>query len=163
MRRLRLAAVPLALFACACQSSTIALTDAHRTSIEDALRSTYVEVAASVAALDADRFLSFFTDTEEFAFAEFGKITRSRSAFADTTRAHWAALAEVEAFAWGDLHIQVLAPTAAVVTTTFDFTASDTSGNRFVTRPTWTAVWVEEDGEWKMVNVAETFPLRETK
>lgn len=163
MQCLRLAAVPLALFACSCQSSTIELTDAHRASVENALRSIHTEVAASITQLDADHFLSFFADTEEFAFAEFGKITRSRSAFADTTRAHWAALAEVELFEWGDLHIQVLAPTAAVVTTTFDFAASDTSGNRFVTRPTWTAVWVEEDGEWKMVNVAETFPLRETK
>ncbi len=134
----------------------------HAVAIEDALRSAYAELATSVSELDADRFLGFFANTEAFAFAELGKIVRSWPAFADTTRAHWAALAHVEVFEWGDLRIHVLAPSAAVVTTTFDFAATDTAGNRFVTTPTWTAVWVQVDGQWEMVNVAETFPRNES-
>lgn len=162
MRRLPLFLTSVVFLATACQPTTNELTDADRARIEDALRAAYAEAAAAVNELDVERFLSFFAPSEDFAFAELGKIERSWSAFGDTTRAHWAALASVDEFAWGELRIQVLAKDAAVVTTSFAFSATDTAGNQFASAPTWTAVWLERDGLWKMVNVSETFPPPES-
>ncbi len=68
--------------------------------------------------------------------------------------------ARVESFEWGDLHIQALAPHVAVVTTTFDFAATDTTGAPIAVNGTSSTVWLQADGEWKIVNTAETFPAR---
>ncbi len=65
-------------------------------------------------------------------------------------------------FAWGDLTVDVLAPTVALVTTTFDFSGTDSAGEVYGVAGTWTGVSVLLDGEWKIVNVAETFPPAET-
>ena len=162
MPRLALALTVLVFLVSACQPATSELTDADRALIEDALRAAHAEAAAAVNELDVERFLSFFASGEDFAFAELGKIERSWSAFSDTTRAHWGVLASVESFEWGELQIQILSKNAAVVTTSFDFSASDTAGNQFTASPTWTAVWLEQDGQWKMINVAETFPPPES-
>ena len=61
----------------------------------------------------------------------------------------------------GDLHIQALAPNVAAVTTTFSFAASDTAGAPVAVNGTFSTVWVQTDGEWKIVNLAETFPAQE--
>ena len=81
--------------------------------------------------------------------------------FSETSRQTWSMFAEVESFAWGDLHIQVLAPNIAVVTTTFDFAATDTTGGPIALTGTFSTVWLRTDGEWKIVNSAETYPPTE--
>ena len=159
MRRLTLAAVVLALLA-ACQPATTELTDEIKSEIAQELTQAYAETVEPINQLDAAGWLSFFQDSEDLTFAVNGSFFKSYSAFADTLSAHWAELASGD-LDWGELNIQVLAPDIAVVTSVFNYTGTDTAGAVIPLTGTWTAVWVEEGGSWKMVNVAETFPPAE--
>ncbi|UCG84848.1 MAG: nuclear transport factor 2 family protein [Gemmatimonadota bacterium] len=159
MRRLPLAVLSLAFLA-ACQPATTELTEEQKAEIAEELTRLYTESVIAINQLDAEGWLSYFENSEDLTIAVYGGFYKSYSAYADTVKAHWAPLASGE-IDWGDLNIQVLAPNVAVVTSVFDYTATDTAG---VTAPfsgTWTAVWVEQDGNWKMVNVAETLPPAE--
>lgn len=159
MRRVIL---PLMLLAVACQPATMELTEEQKAAIAEELTQAFDDYAVAVRQLDQESALGFFQQSEDIAFAEFGAITLSWSALAEMVREGWPMYASVESFEWGNLHIQVLAPTVAAVTTTFDFAATDTAGAPIAISGTFTAVWAEGDGEWKIVNVAETFPQPET-
>ncbi len=161
MRRLVLGVLSLAFLA-ACQPATTELTEERRAAIEEELTQAFDGYAAVIRQLDQDGVLSFFQQSEDIAFAEYGAITRSWSALAELVRQSWPMYASVENFQWGDLHIQALTPHVAAVTTTFDFAASDTTGAPVAASGTFSAVWVQTDGEWKIVNLAETFPTPET-
>ena len=160
MRRLALAVLSLAFLANACQPATTELTEEQKAEIADELTRLYGESLVPISQLDQEGWLAYMQNSEDLTFAVNGGSFRSYSAFADTLSAHWAPLASFEGN-WGDLNIQVLAPNVAVVTSVFDFTAIDTAGATIPINGTWTAVWVEQDGSWKMANVAETFPVPE--
>jgi hypothetical protein len=136
------------------------LTEEQKADIAEELTRLYAESVSPLSQLDAEGWLSYFQDSEDLTIAMNGGFYRSYSAFADTVRAHWAPLASGE-IDWGDLNIQVLAPNVAVVTSVFNYTATDTAGATIPFSGTWTAVWLEQDGSWKMANVAETFPVPE--
>ena len=160
MRRLVLAVLTLA-FLTACQPATTELTDEQKAGIAQDLTQAFDAYATAVRQLDQDAVLGFFQQSDDFALAEYGEITRSWTALAEGLRQSWPMYASVESFAWGDLHIQVLTSQIAVVTTTFDFAASDTAGAPIAVNGTFSSVWLQADGEWKIVNLAETFPAPE--
>jgi len=160
MCRLGLAVLPLAFLA-ACQPATTELTEERRAAVAEELAQSFDAYATAVRQLDLDAVLGLFQQSDDFALAESGEITRSWTAFAQVVRESWPMYASVDSFAWGELHIQVLASNIAVVTTTFDFAASDTTGAPIVMNGTESTVWVQTDGEWKIVNVSETFPTPE--
>jgi ketosteroid isomerase-like protein len=161
MRRLALAVLSVALVA-ACQPATTDLTEEQKTTIAEELSQEFDVYGAAVRQLDPDAVLGFFQESDELAFAEFGEVVLSWSTLAEQVRESWPQYASVESFEWGDLHIQALAAHVAAVTTTFDFQASDTTGAPIAVNGTFSTVWVQTDGEWKIVNVAATFPAAET-
>jgi uncharacterized protein (TIGR02246 family) len=159
MHRLVLSVLSLAFLA-ACQPATTELTEEQKAAIVDEITRLCDESLNSIRQLDQAGWLAYFRDSEDVTYAEGGEVFRGRSALAEHLRTVWAPFAGFEGD-WGELNIQVLAPTVAVVTSRFDFTGVDTAGNETQFYGTWTGVWVEQDGEWKMVNAAETFPAAE--
>jgi ketosteroid isomerase-like protein len=160
MRRMIL---PLMLFVFAgCQPTTTELTEEQKAAIAEELTQAYDSYGAAVRQLSQDGVLGFFQQSEDLTFAEYGTVYRSWSALADLVHQSWPLYASVQNFQWGDLHIQVLAPTVAAVTTTFEFAASDTTGAPVTVSGTASYVWLHTDGGWKIVSGAETFPSPET-
>ncbi len=160
MRRLTLTAAALALLG-ACQSPPSELTDEQRAAIAEELAQQFDAYAGVVRQLDQDGVMSFFQQGQDVTYAKHGEITRSWSSLAELVRNGWPAYAEVERFEWGELHVQVLAPNVAAVTATFDFAASDTAGSPVSVAGTFSTVWLEVGGAWKIVNLAQTFPVAE--
>ena len=161
MRRVAFAVLSLAFLATACQPTT-ELTEEQKAAIADEIAALHAEAAEAIRARDVDGWLAYFENTDELTFTscvENGAVAayRSWSARADTTYAHYGAIASMDRFDWGDLHTRVLAPNVAVVTTTYEAVATDTAGFSFAGNATWVAVWVRTDGGWKMANVAETW------
>ena len=107
--------------------------------------------------IDTDGLLGFFQQSEDLAWAHDGVITQSWADFSEAARQSWSGFGEVDSFAWGDLHIQVLARDAAVVTTTFDFAATDTAGAPIALTGAFTTVWLDTELGWKIVNSAESY------
>jgi hypothetical protein len=161
MRRLVFVVLSLAFLA-ACQPATTELTEEQKAAIVDEIAGLYAEAAEAIRAQDVDGWLAYFENSEELTFTscvQDGPVAayRSWSARADTTYAHYAAIASMDRFEWGDLHTRLLASNVAVVTTTYEAVATDTAGVSFAGNATWVAVWVRTDGQWKMANVAETW------
>ena len=160
MRRLALTVLSLA-FLVACQPGATELTDEQRSAIGDALTRAFDDYAVAVRQLDQEAVLGFFQQSDDLAVAEFGEVTLSWTSLAEQVRESWPMYASVESFEWGDLHIQALAPHIAVANTTFDFAAADTAGAPIAVKGTFSTVWVETGGVWKIVSLAETFPAPE--
>jgi ketosteroid isomerase-like protein len=161
MRRLVLSVLSLAVLA-ACQPATTELTEERRAAIVEELTQAFDAYADVVRQLDHDALMVRFTsETDDVAWAHQGVVTRSWTDIAEVVRQNWAMFASVESFAWRDLHLQALAADIAVVTTMFDFVATDTAGAPIALNGTFSTVWLQTDGEWKIVNSAETYPPAE--
>ena len=147
----------LVVFA-ACQPATMELTEADQAAISEELAQAYAGYGEAVRHLNQDGMLGYFQQSDDLTYAENGAVYRSWAALAELVRQNWPLYASVQNFQWGDLHIQVLAPNVAAVTTTFDFAGSDTTGAAAAISGTASYVWVKTDGGWKIVSGAETFP-----
>jgi hypothetical protein len=145
------------VFLAACQPATTELTEERRAAIVEELTQAFDAYADVVRQLDHDALMVRFTpQTDHVAWAHQGAVTRSWTDIAEVVGQNWAMFASVESFAWGDLHVQALASNIAVVATTFDFAASDTTGAPVALNGTFSTVWLQTDSEWKIVNSAET-------
>jgi ketosteroid isomerase-like protein len=157
----------LALTVVACLPATVELTEEQRSAIADEIAARYAAAAEAIRATDVDQWLTFYANSEDLAFTsciENGTVAmyRSWAARRDTTYAHYAGVSTMDRFEWGDLHTRVLAPNVALVATTYHAEATDTAGAPFAGDATWVALWVKEDGEWKMMSVAETWSQPDT-
>jgi hypothetical protein len=162
MRRLAFVTVALAVLAVACQPPSPELTQEDRAAIAETLVQRFADYGATVMRLDHEGIMAFFENSDELTFAEFGEVRRSWSTLSAMVAESWPQYASVDRIEWGEIFVQVLAPTVAAVTTTFDFAGSDTTGAAVAVSGTFSSVWVEADGEWKIVNLSETFPQPET-
>ncbi len=146
----------------ACRPATFELTEAQQAVIAGEIAARHAGAAEAIRGRDVDGWLTYFEKSDELTFTscvQDGPVAsyRSWAARADTTRAHYAALSSMDRFEWGDLHTRVLAPNVALVSTTYEALATDTSGASFAGNATWVAVWIKTDGQWKMASVAETW------
>jgi len=144
-------AVPALLLAC----QPAGLTDAQRAAIEGEIEQLYAEQAEILNAVDIEGWLDQFEQSEDFTIAVNGEVSVGFAAMAEEVRSGWQY--ESVEFAWGDDHyIQVLAPDAACVTSTWEWHAVRTAGETEDSQGTWTAVLRKHDGVWKIAMVAES-------
>lgn len=153
IRALAALCVPALLLAC----QPAALSDAQRAAIEGEIGQLYAEQAVILNALDTEGWLAQFEQSEDFTYAAAGEVTLGFEAMAEETRAFFSGF-ESGDFAWGELHIEVLALDAACVTSTWEWSATTTAGETEDMRGTWTVVLRKHDGVWKIAVVAESYP-----
>ena len=161
MRRLALAAIAVAFLATACQPATTELTDGQITTIEAEVNAVANEALAAIVAMDVDRHLNFYADSDDFTVAVYGAVHRSFSTWAELVRTGFSEMESVETCAFSDEVVQVLAADVAVFTADFGCTGTAVGGDPLVGH-TVTGVMVKRDGEWKCVNFSETFTPAET-
>ena len=158
MRRMIL---PLMLFAfAACQPATMELTEEQIATVEAEVTAVANEAVAAIVAMDADRHLSFYANSDDFTVAVYGGVLRSFSTWAEGVRTNFSQIESVESCAFSDEVIQVLATDIAVFTANFGCTATVAGGFPMPSH-TVTAVMQKQDGAWKCVNFSETFPPAE--
>jgi len=143
------------------QPATTELTDEQIAAIEAEVNAVADEALAAIAALDVDRHLDFYANSDDFTVAVYGAVHRSFPTWAEMARAGFSEIESVEDCAFSDEVVQVLAPNVAIFTADFGCTGTAVGGGPLVGH-TVTAVMVRLDGEWKCVNFSETFPPGET-
>lgn len=158
---MRRAVLPLMLMALGCQSATQEFTDEQKTAVAQEVARAYDAYAAAIRTLDQGAAQRLFQQSDDLTLVENGTVTRSWTAMADLVRRTWPMFGSVKSFNWGRLDTQVLAPDVAVVTTTFDFDGTDTTGAPIVIKGIATHVWLRTAEGWKIVNGAETYPRPE--
>jgi hypothetical protein len=144
----------VALASCA-PASGATLTDAQRTAIADTLqrmiRSAYDLKKPGDAVA---RLMSLYPTSGPVISASGGRVSTSRDTLAAGVRAFWENVGRNMRdpdWQWGAMHVDVLGPDAAVVTTTYRVPHHTPAGQPHVIAGAWTAVFQRRGGRWVIV------------
>jgi len=125
--------------------------------IADTVARLFAGIANATNALDVDRLLAYFEDSDALTYVARGRVIRSYAAFADIIDAQLRGLAAAD-LRFLDTHVDVLTEDVAIVTATYEFSATLRDGRVFPTTGTYTCVFVHENGGWKIRYSSHTFP-----
>lgn len=154
-RRARLAVLGLgALVSCAPGERPV-LTGAQRDAIADTLRRLIVTAYDLSRPGDhVARLMSLYPPTGSVVSASGGQVSTSRDSLEAGIRAFWDNVGRNmrdPKWTWDDMHVDVLAPDAAVVTTTYRVPHLTPRGEPHVIAGAWTAVFQRRSGRWVIV------------
>lgn len=147
----------LLLAACSTQSATTrapgaAERDAIAQHIEQRLKTAYDLTQPDVV----QRFLSLYPPGSQTPVisASGGRVTASRDTLEAGVRSFWEGVGQYmkePTWEWGPMHVDVLSPDAAVLTTTYAVPHRTEENVRHVIGGAWTSLWRLIDGEWYIV------------
>ena len=131
------------------------LTKAERDAIADTLRGLIVNAYDLSAPGDkVARLMSLYPPAGPVVSASGGQVSTSRDSLQAGIRAFWDNVGRnmrEPKWTWGPMHVDVLAPDAAVVTTTYRVPHLTPIGEPHVIAGAWTAVFQRRGGRWSIV------------
>jgi ketosteroid isomerase-like protein len=141
-------------YACAAPQAT-ALTSAERSAIADTLRTLIVSAYDLSKPGDAvARLMSLYPSSGTVISASGGQVSTSRDSIEIGLRTFWDNVGKNmrdPKWTWGEMHVDVLAPDAAVVTSTYRVPHLTPRGEAHVFAGAWTAVFQRRNGRWVIV------------
>ena len=148
-----------ALLCCTgCQPQAHTLSTEQLAEVRDSLAQLVHRLAETWNAGQEEAYLDCYLADSTFTFAANGAIIRGWAAFADTVRAHRGMLRQ-STVTYDQIFVDVLDYDHGVVTATFDWSAVDTAGASQRLHGTYTTLMSRTQVGWRVVNVAESFPL----
>lgn len=154
MRHLR-ALVTIALLSACASGDPPAMTTQQRDAVADTLRTMITAAYDLTAPGDAvARLMSLYPSTGAVISASGGAVSTSRDTLESGVRAFWDNVGRnmrEPKWTWGDMHVDVLAPDAAVVTATYRVPHLTPEGAPHVISGAWTAVFQRREGRWVIV------------
>lgn len=148
----------VAMLGTACTPAPAPMTDAQRTAIVDGVRAAHEALWASFPRLNVDSTMAFYVADDRVTVAELGMIYPSRDSVVKAIRAAWAGFRSISATP-AEPRIMVLGPNAAVLTTTYVGSFTDTAGMTGEVRGAWSAVYHRSPDGWKVVQTHESMPV----
>ena len=153
-RLLRLVAGALLLGACA-PPSDAPLSDRERTAIADTLRTMIVSAYDLTKPGDAvARMMSLYPATGDVVSASGGRVSVSRDSLAAGIRAFWTFVGQNmrdPKWVWDEMHVDVLARDAAVVTATYHVPHKTPRGDPHTIGGAMTVAFQRRGGRWGVV------------
>jgi ketosteroid isomerase-like protein len=132
-----------------------AVTGAQRAAIADTLRTLLVSAYdLSKPGDPVARLMSLYPASGPVISASGGQVTTSRDSLEGGIRAFWENIGKNmrnPKWTWGPMHVDVLAPDAAVVTTTYRVPHLTPAGQPHVIAGAWTAVFQRRAGRWVII------------
>jgi uncharacterized protein (TIGR02246 family) len=104
---------------------------------------------------DAEAALNHFAD--DIIAVSNDKLFPSFDSLAEDVRAYYEILEEVNRAAWDEIHIHVINPEAAIFTAKFRYSFTAKDGTRMDLQGIWTALYVKDNGVWKIRVRHESF------
>jgi len=142
----------------ACQPAAVELTEEQTAAIADTVRQQADAFFDAFRVLDSDRAMAPFGS--DLVWAENAVLGADRDSMVTAWRGIFAAMRQVTSGDWGEVHIKVLGPDAAVFSGTFDWAGVDTTGAPVGAAGVWTTVWVRTAEGWKVTHGHESFAPR---
>ncbi len=131
------------------------LTPARRAAIADTLRRLVVNAYDLTKPGDAVvRLMSLYPASGPIVSASGGQVSTSRDSLQAGIRAFWENVGRNmrdPRWTWGPMHVDVLSPDAAVLTTTYRVPHLTPRGEPHVIAGAWTAVFQRRGGRWVIV------------
>lgn len=149
-------ALLLSLCAAACaRPNADEIPAEQRAAIADTLRGLLVSAYDLSKPGDAvARLMSLYPDSGRIVSASGGRVSTSRDSLQAELRAFWENVGRNmrdPKWNWGPMQVDVLAPDAAVVTTTYSVPHLTPRGEPHVIAGAWTAVFQRRAGRWVIV------------
>ena len=145
----------LSVLAACGPSERPAMSAAQRDAIADTIRTLIVNAYDLARPGDAvARLMSLYPASGDVISASGGQVTASRDTLQAGIRAFWDNVGRnmrEPKWTWGAMHVDVLAPDAAVVTTTYRVPHLTPRGEPHVIAGAWTAVFQRRGGRWVIV------------
>ena len=153
---IRTVATLLLALSAACGAPSHTQLDAtYRQAIADTLRTLIVNAYDIKKPGDAvARLMSLYPDSGRVISASGGQVTTHRDSLEAGIRAFWTYVGQnmqQPKWEWGPMFVDVLAPDAAVVTTTYRVPHHTPRGAPHVIAGAWTAVFQRRAGKWVIV------------
>ena len=134
------------------------LTADERRAVADTIGLLFNEIPDATNALDFDRLLGYYRDSEDLTYVARGRVTRSYRAFAELLDAQFRGVTEAD-LRWMDTYVDVLSRDIAVATATYEFTAILEARDTAQSAGTFMGIYVLRDGNWQIEYSAHSFPL----
>jgi hypothetical protein len=154
-RRTLLVALSLAGVASCARSDPQALSAAQRSAIADTLKVMIVKAYDLTKPGDAvARLMSLYPDSGTIVSASGGQLTTTRPALEEGIRAFWDNVGKNmrdPKWTWGAMHVEVMGPNAAVVTSTYRVPHLTPRGEPHVIAGAWTAAFERRGNRWVIV------------
>ena len=148
------AALPVAL-ATGCRSRDETPSEAQVAAIADTLRGL-VRNAYDLSRGDVvRRFMSLYPDRARVVSATAGRVTTSRDSLQASIRTFWDGVGRYMVspqWTWGRMDVDVLGPTAAVMTAQYTVPHWTDRGTPHVIGGVWTSVWQRTGEGWRIVH-----------
>jgi ketosteroid isomerase-like protein len=100
------------------------------------------------------RLMSLYPDTGRVISAAGGGVATSRDSLQAGISAFWEGMGrnmQQPQWVWGERHVDVLSPTAAVMTATYTIPHRAPSGEAHVVGGAWTAIFQKRGGSWRII------------
>lgn len=133
------------------------LTPDKREAIADTVGQLFDGIAEATNTLDLDRLLGFYRESDDLTYVAAGRVSRSYETYQELVEAQFGGLAGAQ-LEWLGTYTDVLSRDVAVVTATYDFTATLPSGRTAGSAGTFMCIYVLRDGSWQIQYSSHTFP-----
>ena len=140
-----------------CKSEIDPLTESEKKEITNQIKQLSSELFDSWNNAEYDRYLNYYSKSDEFTFAANGNITRTWSAFSDTVKTHTNPLRKSEVKVLKQ-YIDIIERNIVIVTDFFEWSAVYKTNKVENMRGTYTTIYAKSNNEWKIIYVAESFP-----
>ncbi len=156
LRSLAMIALLVALAAAhACQpAGRAAVSSSQRAAITDTLKGLIVAAYDFSKPDVVRRMMSLYPDSGPVVSATAGRITTSRDSLQGQISHFWEYIGQnmrEPRWVWGETHVDVLSPDAAVLTATYTVPHIQPNGMSHVIGGAWTALFVRRHGRWVIV------------
>ena len=155
VRRVAIATIGLCCVAACGSTSPSAVTESQRRAIADTLQRLIVDAYDLGKGGDAvGRLMSLYPAKGSVVSASGGQVITSRDTLEVGIRAFWENVGRNmrnPKWTWGPMHVDVLAPDAAALTTTYRVPHLTPRGMPHVIAGAWTAVFQRRGGRWVIV------------
>ena len=133
------------------------MTPEEREAVAETVAQLFDEITVATNALDFDRLLSYYRESEDLTYVARGRVTRSHASFADLVDAQFGGVVWAD-LRWLDTYVDVLSREVGIATATYEFRATLEGGDTVQSRGTFVAVFVHRDGRWQIEHSAHSFP-----
>jgi len=127
--------------------------------VADTIAQLFAGIAEATTALDFDRLLAYYEDSDALTYVAQGQVIRSHGVFRDVLDAQLRGLGRAD-LRWLDTYVDVLSSDVAVATATYEFTATLPDGGSVRTTGTYMCIYVRREGRWQVRYSAHSFPQR---
>lgn len=154
----RLGLAVAVVLAAACKQVTQEITEVQRTAIADTVKAAHRALFASVSTRNTDSVMSFLVADDRLTWVESGMIYPSRDSVVRAVRSFFGGMRAVTVTS-AEPKVMVLGRSAAVLTTTFRESFTDTAGATQQVTGAWSAVYHRTPSGWKIVQGHESYPV----